>query len=200
MKFNVALFSILKSEAKLRIVRFLLSHQAAMSEREMAAILKVSHMSVNRVLQELAELYYVDYAVIGKAHLWKVNTKSYSYQMFAQIIKDMETWPDPLAHLKQMILKGLPLKYIERIIIFGSIAKKTETVNSDIDVFIMTSNKDGQARVEKDIDQLSHQCLEAFGNRLSPYVLTQQQYQRKQKRTLISEINQGIQIYPSQEG
>jgi Mn-dependent DtxR family transcriptional regulator len=40
-----------------------------MSEREIASILKVSHMSINRTMKELAELNFVNFITIGKDHL-----------------------------------------------------------------------------------------------------------------------------------
>ncbi|MCX5711590.1 MAG: GntR family transcriptional regulator, partial [Candidatus Omnitrophica bacterium] len=52
MKFNASLVNILNSPVKLSIVKFLLTHEASMSEREIASILKVSHMSINRAMRE----------------------------------------------------------------------------------------------------------------------------------------------------
>ena len=60
MKFNVTLFDLINSPTKLNIVRFLINHTASMSEREIASILNVSHMSVNRIMKELAEAYSID--------------------------------------------------------------------------------------------------------------------------------------------
>jgi len=197
MKFHLLPTELLKSETKLKVIKFLLRHEAAMSEREIASVLHVSHMSINRTMQELAELNLVHYAVVGKAHLWKVNRNSYAYRMFDKLIKNMEVWIDPLTELKQVILRNLPLKSIERVVIFGSISKNAEKPNSDIDVFILTRDAQSQKKVEAVVDDLSNECLEAFGNRLSPYILTEQQYHRKKDSEIITELNKGIQIYPA---
>lgn len=200
MKFHLLPSDLLKSEAKLKIVKFLLSHEAAMSEREIASILKISHMSVNRIMQELAELNLVHYMVVGKAHLWKVNRNSYAYRMFDKIIKNIEVWTDPLGELKQLVLRTLPLKSIERIVIFGSISKRVEKPDSDIDVFILAKDVQCQKKIEEVIDQLANDCLEAFGNRLSPYILTPQQLKQKKGLEIISAAGKGIQIYPNGKG
>jgi predicted nucleotidyltransferase len=57
MKFNFSLPDIILSTAKMKIVSFLLNHEAAMSEREIASVLNVSHMSINRFLKEMAEVF-----------------------------------------------------------------------------------------------------------------------------------------------
>lgn len=196
MKFHLLPSELLKSEAKLKVIKFLLRHEAAMSEREIASVLRISHMSVNRTMQELADLNLVHYAVVGKAHLWKVNHNSYAYRMFDKLIKNMEVWIDPLTELKQIILRKLPLKRIERVVIFGSISKNAEKPDSDIDVFILTRDAQSQKKVEEVVEDLSNECLETFGNRLSPYILTEQQYNRKKDRGIITELNKGIQVFP----
>lgn len=197
MKFHLLPSDLLKSETKLKIIKFLLTHEAAMSEREIASILNISHMSVNRAMQELSELNLVHYGVVGKAHLWKVNRNSYAYTMFHKLIKNFELSVDPLAELKKIILRKLPLKSVERMVIFGSISKNTEDSHSDIDVFILTKNAESRKKIEEAIEKLSNECLEIFGNRLSPYILTEKQYKQKQGLDVITEINKGIQIYPN---
>ena len=46
MKFHLLPADLLKSETKLKIVKFLLSHEAAMSEREIASILNLTEEAV----------------------------------------------------------------------------------------------------------------------------------------------------------
>ena len=73
MKFDFSPAEVLNSKTKTKIVTFLLNHEAAMSEREIASVLDVSHMSINRMMKELADINFVHYVTIGKAHLWQVN-------------------------------------------------------------------------------------------------------------------------------
>ena len=199
MRFHLSLSNLIKSEAKLRIIKFLLTHEAAMSEREIASVLNTSHMSINRTMQELADLNLVHYVVVGKAHLWKVNRNSFSYRMLDKLTKNTEVWIDPLIELKQIILRSLPLKSIERVVIFGSISKNTEKPNSDIDVFILVKNSESLTKIEDSVEKLSSECLEVFGNRFSPYILTEQQLKQKKSLEIISEVNKGIQVYPNRK-
>ena len=196
MRFHGLYSNLLKSEVKLKIIEFLLSHEASMSEREIASILKISHMSVNRTMEELAEMNLASYNVIGKAHLWKVNRKSFAYKALKQLINKFKTMPDPLLELKRLIMRYLLKSLMKKVVLFGSIVRNAERPDSDIDLFILVKNTKDQNNLEESIEKLSSECLDIFGNRLSPYVLTEKQYKEKQGLSIIAEIKKGIQLYP----
>ena len=196
MKFNASLLDILNSTTKLIIAKFLLTHEALMSEREIASILKVSHMSINRTMRELSEVNFVNFVTVGKAHLWKVNRKSYTYKALSELIKGISNVRETVDDLRKVILNGLPKTLIKRVIIFGSVAKGMEKPHSDIDIFILTQDSGSKDKLEPSIEKLSNICLEKYGNRLAPYVLTEQEMKKKKKLKIISEIEKGVQIFP----
>ncbi len=196
MKFNFSPEEIITSKTKMKIVKFLLSHEAAMSEREIASVLNVSHMSINRIMKELANINFVNYVAIGKAHLWKVNRKSYAFKVLSQLIKDLSNINLPLEDLKKTILENVAGSNIKKVVLFGSVAKGLERENSDIDVFILVKNMKVKKEIEPFVEELSNKCLDLYGNRLAPYILTDHEIKQKQNLSVISEINQGIQIFP----
>ena len=196
MEFHLSLLDVLTSKPKVKIIKFLLTHEAQMSEREIASILKVSHMSINRTMKELSQLNFVNFVTIGKAHLWKVNRQSYAYQVFSKLIKGISEIKEPLENLKISILKNLPKTLIKRVVLFGSIAKGSEKPDSDIDIFILVKNKQDSEKLEISLEKLSNICLEVYGNRLSPYILTEKELKQKERLKVISEINRGLQIFP----
>lgn len=197
MKFHVSPLDLLSSRTKAKIVQFLLTHEASMSEREIASILKVSHMSVNRIMRELADMNFVHFVTAGKAHLWRVNRKSYAFTILSAVIKGSDI-RDPFEELKRTILKHLPKTLIRKVVLFGSIARGSEQANSDIDVFILVKDVQSKEKIEASIDKLSNACVEIYGNRLGPYVLTEREMKNKKNLKVISEINRGIQIFPKQ--
>ena len=200
MKFHASLLDVLTSKAKIKIIKFLLNHVASMSEREIASVLNVSHMSVNRTMRELGELNFVNFVTIGKAHLWRVNRKSYAFRVLSELFKGVTGIKEPLEDLKEILLNNLPKTLIKKVVLFGSIAKASERSNSDIDVFVLVKNKESKKRLESQIDKLSNICLEAYGNRLAPYILTEQEIEQKKNLKIVSEINKGIQIFPKKKG
>ena len=199
MNFHISLLDVLNSKTKIKIIKFLLTHEASMSEREIASILKVSHMTINRTMQDLAELNFVNFVTIGKAHLWQVNRKSYAFRVLSELIKDFSNIKNPLKDLKKILLQNLPKTLIKRVVLFGSIAKASEKANSDIDIFILVKNKQSQGKLDSHIERLSNICLELYGNSLSAYILTEQELKQKAKLKIISEIEKGIQLFPEKE-
>ncbi len=195
MKFNVSLLDVLNSKTKVKIITFLLTHEASMSEREIASVLKVSHMSVNRTMRELTEFNFVNFINVGKAHLWRVNRKSYAFKALSSLIKGISGIKNPIEDLKGMLLRNLPKILIKRAVLFGSVAKGSEKVNSDIDVFIIVKDKQSKKKLEPQIEELSNLCFEVYGNRLAPYILTGQEMKQKKDLKVLSEINKGIEIF-----
>ena len=200
MKFRISLLDVLNSKTKIKIIKFLLTHEASMSEREIASILKVSHMSVNRTMRELAELNFVNFVTIGKAHLWRVNHKSYAFRALSELIKGVSGIQEPIEELKKILLKNLPKTLIKRIVLFGSIAKGSERANSDIDIFVLARDRQCKEKLESSIEKLSNICFEMYGNRLAPYILTEQELKQKKKLNVISEIKKGIEIFSGKKG
>lgn len=200
MKFHISLLDVLNSKVKIKIIKFLLTHEASMSEREIASILKVSHMSVNRTMRDLAELNFVNFVTIGKAHLWRVNRKSYAFKVLSELIKGVSGIKEPLWDLKKILLRNLSKTLIKRVVLFGSVAEASERTNSDIDVFVLVKDKQSKEKLEPQIEKLSNVCLEVYGNRLAPYILTEQEMKQKKNLKVISEINKGLEIFPEKKG
>jgi len=196
MKFNFSLLQALNSNIKVRTIKFLLNHEASMSEREVASILKISHMSVNRTLRELANLNFVNYLTVGKAHLWKVNRKSYAFKALSRLIEGVSIISEPLDDLMRVLLRNLPKTLVKKAVLFGSMAKGKERADSDIDIFILAKTSRGKRALESRMEALSNLCLELYGNRLAPYILTEHEMKQKKSLPLISEINEGIEIFP----
>lgn len=171
-----------------------------MSEREIASILKVSHMSINRTMRELADMNFVNFVTVGKAHLWRVNRKSYAFKVLYKLIKEVLETKEPLEDLKETLLKNLPKTLIKRVVLFGSLTKGSERPDSDIDIFIVVKNNQDKQRVEISLEKLSNICLDVYGNRLAPYVLTEKEVNQKKRLKIISEANKGLQIFPKKKG
>jgi predicted nucleotidyltransferase len=196
MVFHKPILDILNSKTKQKVLLFLLKHEALMSEREIAAVSGVSHMSINRIMHELAQMNLVHILRAGRSHLWRVNRSSYVFQALSGIFQFSAGSQAPLEDLKNAILSNLPLSLIEKIILFGSIALGTEQFNSDIDLFVQVKYEDDKQQVERAAEKLASLCLERYGNILAPYVLSKEELDEKVRLPLIDSIKKGIILYP----
>jgi hypothetical protein len=139
MVFHKSLLTVLNSKTKQKIVGFLLKHEALMSEREIAAVSGVSHMSINRIMRELAEMNFVHFVRAGRAHLWRINRGSYAFHILSGLFNTLSQKTAPFEDLKRTILDKLPLPFVENLILFGSIAMGTERFDSDIDLYVQVN-------------------------------------------------------------
>lgn len=199
MQFNTSLDKILHSKAKMKILKQLFSEEVSMSERELASIVKVSHMTINRLMKELKALNLVSLEKAGNVNLWRVNRKSYAYHTLSRIIKGLTETLKPIEHLKTIIRHNLPKTMVKEAVLFGSIATGQERPNSDIDLFLLVKDKKTKDKIKPYIDKLFNLCLDLYGNRLSPYVLTEAELVKKQNLLLLSKIKNGIQLYPKKK-
>jgi predicted nucleotidyltransferase len=196
MLFHKPILDALNSKTKQKIILFLLRHEALMSEREIAAVSGVSHMSINRIMNELAQMNVAHILRTGRSHLWRINRESYAYQALSRIFQLPAGRLAPFEDLKKTILSHLPLSSIEKVMLFGSIAQGTEQFNSDIDLFIQTKNKNDKRQVEPATENLAALCLERYGNVLAPYILAREELKARSRLPLITNITKGIILYP----
>lgn len=197
MRFHLSIADMISSPVRLKVAGFLLTHDAPMSEREIASVLKISHMSVNRAMGELSEINFVAFRTVGKAHMWMVNRKSYAYTVVKRIIESANGQITPLAALKERVLQFLPKKRILRVVLFGSVAKREEREDSDIDLFIVVRTEKDKEALESALERLATDCLDMFGNRLAPYILSEKEWKAKKSLAVVREAEKGLVLYES---
>jgi len=196
MDFHSSPLAFLFSPVKFKIVKFLLKNEALMSEREISRILSVSHMSVNRTMKELSAMNLVTPARLGTASVWKTNRRSYAFEAFSKAIELISRVPTPLEELKAAVCQMLPLPQVEKIILFGSVAKGKERPGSDIDLFILVKGEAERQKVDQAIDRLVIHCLERFGHSLSPYLRTRDELAARNPLKIDEDIAAGIVLHP----
>jgi predicted nucleotidyltransferase len=196
MIFHKPLLTVLNSKTKQKIVSFLLKHEALMSEREIAAVSGVSHMSINRIMRELAEMNFVHFVRAGRAHLWRINRGSYAFHILSGLFNTLSQKTAPFEDLKRTFLDKLPLPSVENLILFGSVAGGTERFDSDIDLYIQVKDESKKQEIEQAVEGLVLFCLERYGNPLSPYILTEKEWKERSNLKLAEKIEKGITLYP----
>jgi len=195
MRFNIPVDQVLTSKTKLKALKHLFAAEAPMSESEMASLIRVSHMSINRIMRELKAWNLVFSERAGNVNIWKVNKKSYAYQVLFPLLIEIAKIPLPFDHLRKTILKILPQRLLKKIVLYGSVARGQEKINSDIDLFVLVKDERDKNRLQPFINDLIDACSDYYGNNLSPYILSEKELKKKRKPLLL-EIEKGKQIYP----
>ncbi len=193
MKFREFAESLLGSKVKVKLIRHLLSDEAITSERETASLIGVSHNAVNKVLKEFSELNLISPLRVGGATVWHLNKESYAFQFLTNF--DVEITSSPLQDLKSKIIREYDTYLvIKKVIIFGSVAEGKELPNSDIDLFVLITDSNQKRFALSSLADLNSICLQKYGNKLSPIVMTEKEFLKFKNKKLLEEIKKGIAV------
>ncbi len=186
---------VLGSEIKVRLIIHLFSENVPMSEREIARVLGFSHSPINKAFKDFYDANLVSPIKIGKSTLWKLNTKSYAYNilsrenMFAYLARDQ-----PIENLKEK-LKGFgSFCAVNKIILYGSVAEGKETPSSDIDIVVFVNSENEKPQIYKALDEKSDECMVEYGNRLHFQVFTNEEFSKKGKN-FRDNVEKGIVVF-----
>lgn len=170
MIFRSFLENAMGSYAKVKVLRYLLAESSHASGSEIARLLGLSPMTVNRVMRAFNGIGLVTQSRIGGVIMWKLNKNSWSFKALSPIHK-VKT--NPFNDL-QSSLQFHAYPYVKGAYLFGSVANKKETSSSDIDLLLVVENKSDIKRegLRKHITKLTSICVRDFGNRLSVYFLS----------------------------
>ena len=177
--------TLLGSRTKIKILRALHRHTGKeFTIRELADFIGVSHTGVRKTLKDLYEMNVITLKAIGKSHTVSINSSSHLLPLMDAIFAYEE---ETLSHLEKSIKEGLCGEdYIKRVLLFGSVARMEEEPRSDIDVLILTDDKE---RAEESVSELQSELSRRFGNPLAPYILTPSEIKELASAPLLKEIN-----------
>src|SRR3972149_4988646 len=132
----------------LHVLHFLLSDPSGQFyEREIARQTNVSIGAVNQFLREFHKIGLVDVQKRGKINLYKADLKNPASRQF-KVLFNVLALNDLVDEIKQIS---------DRVVLFGSCAEGTDVKDSDIDMFILTSDPETAhrevTRYEKKMDR-----------------------------------------------
>jgi len=117
-----------------KVLNFFLDHPGEeFVEKEVQKITKLSKSGTNYALRELVRANFLSRYKKGKMHLYSMNYKN-------PLVKQLKV-------LKTIVQIQPLLKRLERlssrVILFGSSSRGEDIADSDVDLFVVTHNKEG---------------------------------------------------------
>lgn len=184
MRFTDYLEEILSTKLDVRILRTLFRYPTKeFNENELARVSKVGQKTVNRAMPKYVGNGIVSVRTIGRANVYTLNSKHYVAEQLKSLFQVEE---GAKLELKRMLKEAFRMdETVVSLAIFGSIAKGREGPTSDIDVFILTRDKEG---TKKRLQKVMEAVMRRFGNVISEYILTPHEFEEKRRTPTIKEI------------
>jgi predicted nucleotidyltransferase len=178
--------------AKIRILRALKKPGSGyMSINQLARATELNAVTLARTLRSLQDLGLANYIQAGKSQLWRLS-EGYAGRAIGPVIDAMEKIPDLTDILKTTIANLSPPNAVEKIILFGSVARGEHKAGSDVDLLLLRS--DGKSDIEHFLDELTNGISQRFWMNPSLLVKTHSEF-NKLSHPLRKNILEGVVLY-----
>lgn len=185
MRVHDPLDKILNNELKIKILRFLCKTDAEWSGRQIAQEIKVSPAACHKALRELNNERVLLLRSIGRSYLYRLNKQNLIISDLLKPLFQRESKiPDDVYRAIVKNISSLVIKDIASIAVFGSMKKGKERPTSDIDLLVLVRNPKDRRKVEEDFGKVNEKIIGKFGNTISSYIQTIEEFKLKYKRGL----------------
>jgi Bacterial regulatory protein, arsR family./Nucleotidyltransferase domain. len=178
MKFNKPLDDILGQKSKIKILRYLVNYKKEMGVRELAKEIGLVPANASVALKELEKEGILLKKKIGRSLIFSLNAGN--FLAAALVVPLFEKEHKIKRELFKIISSRVKFPY-ETIVLFGSVAKKSERADSDIDLAVIIGDKDRVTEVEERILSINPEISEKFGNSIAPIVFKKKDFIKKIK-------------------
>lgn len=177
MIINNILDYVFVSPSVIKVVRVLNERIVAISGRETARLAHITHRSALKALTALESLKIVKRQVGGRDHLFTLNRDNY---ISSEILSVMFNNEKEFSNRIFLLIKKRLSKVTESIIVFGSVARKEETVTSDLDICIIY--KGNKKEIENLVNKIFNELDKKFAVTLAPLYLREREFRIRAKR------------------
>ena len=184
MKINNVLNKLFSSPASVSVLRELRKRNKGVTGREISRLSGLTPQAAHNTLNNLEVLGIVKRDFAGRSHIFTLNRQHF---LFKNVVENMFVAEVNFrSALFDKIVSSLK-KISEGIILYGSVARGDETTESDLDVCIITANKN---EAENIISGLRIELKEQFGVSFAPYIISKTDFDKKyeKKKSPVKEI------------
>jgi len=165
---------IVGGKASIRVLKTLVRYRGKVfTIRELARTSGLSHPEVSLVVRELERKGVVRLQPIGRAHQVTLNEESYILKSIVEPLIAAET--NTLKALVSTVGPFFKDKRISSVAIFGSVARGLEKRISDVDLLVISSDKD---LANESAARATTATISKFGLGLSPLVMEEAHFRQ----------------------
>ena len=176
MKLNQILDHLLGSPSRIRLLRELTLRPHSRSGRALGRDVGLSPPQVHAILQDLHHEGVVSLERVGRTYVYRL--KRQVAPVAELLIPLFEKERDLVDAVTRQILAAVrtPLK---SAYLFGSVSKKTDHAESDLDLAFVVKNKSLQEQAEDEFAGQVADVAQSLGVKLGPYVMTLSDMRRR---------------------
>ncbi|MCF8241477.1 MAG: nucleotidyltransferase domain-containing protein [Melioribacteraceae bacterium] len=176
MKIYNVLNSIFSAPSAVSILRELSIRNTGLTGRELARITNLTPQTAHNTLANLEALNIVDRITAGRSYYFTLNRKHYlNKRIVAKLFEDEREY---VSSIFEAIKKKLGKNSVS-LIVFGSVARKEETAESDLDLCIVYKGR--KALVEENVSELRNKLYTEYGITLAPFYITEAEFKSRVK-------------------
>lgn len=185
MVFHRVLDVVFSTWSHTAVLRALQDSAVGVTGREIARLAGMNHRSCLKALSTLESISIVNRQMGGRDHLFTLNR---DHLLVSEgILPLLKLEREFLQRFSTLLKKHLG-RVVDSIILFGSVARRVETSESDLDICLVIDDKKQKEEVLDRIHIISPEVRRQFGANLSPFVITASEF-RKRSKTNKSPVN-----------
>lgn len=176
MKIYNVLNNIFSAPSAVSVLRELSIRNTGLTGRELARITNLTPQTAHNALANLEALNIVDRITAGRSHYFTLNRKHYlNKRIIENLYKDEREYVNSIF---ESIKKNIGKESVS-LILFGSVARKDETVESDLDLCIVYQGR--KTLIEEKVSSLRENLYKEFGITLAPFYITEREFKSRAK-------------------
>ena len=194
MVFHHVLDRVFSTWSHIAALRVLQDSAVGMTGREISRLAGMTHRSCLKALSELEEISIVNRLIGGRDHRFSLNREHILVTEGILPLLNLER--KLLQEVSELLRKRLA-RYVQGIILFGSVVRKTETTQSDLDVCLLIGKERERETISNRVNTIAPQFRKRFGAGLSPFIIPVSDFRqraRAQQPPMSEIIKEGVVI------
>lgn len=171
----------------------------AMSKREIQAQTKIGGKVLVKFMDLLKKFGVIQETSIGKRSLYRMNmANSFTISIIEIVRLERQQLNSPYFGTAMVLrefvyeLTNINPGNLQRVILFGSVAKHTARVDSDIDIAIIV--KENNPKDELMISKACGDIESRFGRIIQPHLFTEKEFSLKKTKLVNEVVRDGVEL------